>query len=111
MISEECERPAEVDFHIAEVSRYAVREKSIRHGHSSTLRLWWARRPPVSSRAVLMALLPGPCDPQCMGPAGGGGGEPGSAAPRCSVPRRRRPRPRRYWTPRNRHPPSSISKT
>ena len=61
-----CNRLAEVDFPIAEVSRHAAREKSIRHGHPSTLHLWWARRPLASSRAVLMALLlPDPCDKAC----------------------------------------------
>ena len=66
MIPKECKRLAEVDFPIAEVSRHAVREKSIRHGHPSTLHLWWARRPLASSRAMLMALLlPDPCDPHC----------------------------------------------
>ena len=66
MIPRECKRIAEVDFPIAAVSRHAVREKSIRHGHPSTLHLWWARRPLASSRAVLMALLlPDPCDPHC----------------------------------------------
>ena len=66
MIPKECKRLAEVDFPIAEVSRHAAREKSIRHGHPSTLHLWWARRPLASSRAVLMALLmPDPCDPCC----------------------------------------------
>ena len=59
-------RLAEVDFPIADVSRHAAREKSIRHGHPSTLHMWWARRPLASSRAVLMALLlPDPCDPHC----------------------------------------------
>ena len=66
VIPKECKRLAEVDFPIAEVSRHAVREKSIRHGHPSTLHLWWARRPLASSRAVLMALLlPDPCDVHC----------------------------------------------
>ena len=66
MIPKACKRLAEVDFPIAEVSRHAAREKSIRHGHPSTLHLWWARRPLASSRAVLMALLlPDPCDAQC----------------------------------------------
>jgi len=37
MIPKDCKRLAEVDFPIAEVSRHAVREKSIRHGHPSTL--------------------------------------------------------------------------
>ena len=63
-IPKECKRLAEVDFPIAEVSKHAVREKSIRHGHPSTLHLWWARRPLASSRAMLMALLlPDPVDP------------------------------------------------
>jgi adenine-specific DNA methylase len=66
VIPKECKRLAEVDFPIAEVSRHAVREKSIRQGHPSTLHLWWARRPLASSRAVLMALLlPDPCDEHC----------------------------------------------
>ena len=66
MISPTCKRLAEVDFPIAAVSKHAVREKSIRHGHPSTLHLWWARRPLASSRAVLLALLlPDPCDTHC----------------------------------------------
>ena len=66
MIPRECKRLAEVDFPIADVSRHAAREKSIRHGHPSTLHLWWARRPLASSRAVLLALLlPDPCDLHC----------------------------------------------
>jgi putative DNA methylase len=65
-IPKECKRLAEVDFPIAEVSKHAAREKSIRQGHPSTLHLWWARRPLASSRAVLMALLlPDPVDPLC----------------------------------------------
>ncbi|MGC8733163.1 MAG: DUF1156 domain-containing protein, partial [Halothiobacillaceae bacterium] len=66
MIPKDCKRLAEVDFPIAEVSKHAAREKSLRHGHPSTLHLWWARRPLASSRAVLLALLwPDPCDPLC----------------------------------------------
>lgn len=66
MIPKDCKRLAEVDFPIAEVSKHAAREKSIRHGHPSTLHLWWARRPLASCRAVLLALLwPDPCDPLC----------------------------------------------
>ena len=66
MIPKACKRLAEVDFPIAAVSKHATREKSIRHGHPSTLHLWWARRPLASSRAVLLALLrPDPCDPHC----------------------------------------------
>jgi hypothetical protein len=66
VIPKECRRLAEVDFPVAEVSRQAAREKSIRHGHPSTLHLWWARRPLAACRAVLLGLLlPDPCDPLC----------------------------------------------
>ena len=66
MIPKGCKRLAEVDFPIAEVSRHAVQEKSVRHGLPSGLHLWWARRPLASSRAMLLGLLwPDPCDPQC----------------------------------------------
>jgi adenine-specific DNA methylase len=66
MIPRECKRLAEVDFPIAVVSKHAAREKSIRHGHPSTLHLWWARRPLASCRAMLLALLlPDPCDEHC----------------------------------------------
>ena len=66
MIPKECKRLAEVDFPIALVSVQAAREKSIRHGHPSTLHLWWARRPLAACRAILMSLLlPDPCDENC----------------------------------------------
>jgi putative DNA methylase len=66
MIPKECKRLAEVDFPIAEVSRQSAREKSIRHGHPSTLHLWWARRPLAACRSMLLALLlPDPCDEHC----------------------------------------------
>ena len=66
MIPTECKRLAEVDFPIALVSKHAAREKSIRHGHPSTLHLWWARRPLASCRAMLLGLLwPDPCNPLC----------------------------------------------
>ncbi len=66
MIPKECKRLAEVDFPIAVVSKHAAREKSIRHGHPSTLHLWWARRPLAACRSMLMALLlPDPCDQHC----------------------------------------------
>jgi len=66
VIPKECKRLAEVDFPIAVVSKHAAREKSIRHGHPSTLHLWWARRPLASCRAMLLGLLlPDPCDQQC----------------------------------------------
>lgn len=68
MIPKECKRLAEVDFPIAVVSKHSAREKSIRHGHPSTLHLWWARRPLAACRAMLLALLlPDPCDPHCPG--------------------------------------------
>jgi hypothetical protein len=59
MIPKDCKRLAEVDFPIAEVSRHAAREKSIRHGHPSTLHLWWARRHAVPSRPAQPAVPPG----------------------------------------------------
>ncbi len=66
MIPRECKRLIEVDFPIAAVSRHSAREKSIRHGHPSTLHLWWARRPLAACRAVLLGLLfPDPCDEHC----------------------------------------------
>jgi putative DNA methylase len=66
MIPKGCKRLAEVDFPIAEVSKHSAREKSIRHGHPSTLHLWWARRPLAACRAMLLGLLwPDPCDPRC----------------------------------------------
>jgi adenine-specific DNA methylase len=53
----------EVDFPIKGVSEESVREKSIRHGHISTLHIWWARRPLASSRAsIYAALTPEPKD-------------------------------------------------
>lgn len=66
MIPKECKRLIEVDFPIATVSKHSAREKSIRHGHPSTLHLWWARRPLAACRSVLLGLLlPDPCDPHC----------------------------------------------
>jgi putative DNA methylase len=68
VIPKECKRLAEVDFPIAVVSKHAAREKSIRHGHPSTLHLWWARRPLAACRAMLLGLLlPDPCDEHCPG--------------------------------------------
>jgi putative DNA methylase len=52
-------RLIEVDFPIRPVSEESVREKNIRHGHISTLHIWWARRPLAASRTTaLAALLP-----------------------------------------------------
>ncbi len=47
----------EVALPLEAINREAAREKSIRHGHPSTLHLWWARRPLAAARAVLFAQL------------------------------------------------------
>lgn len=59
-------RLIEVDLPIRRISAHARREKSIRHGHISTLHIWWARRPLAACRAVICASLwPDPADPLC----------------------------------------------
>jgi adenine-specific DNA methylase len=59
-------RLIEVDLPIKRISAHARREKSIRHGHISTLHIWWARRPLASCRAVICASLwPDPADSLC----------------------------------------------
>ena len=47
----------EVSMPIEAINKASVREKSIRHGHPSTLHLWWARRPLAACRAVLFGQL------------------------------------------------------
>ena len=47
----------EVALPLAEINKAAAREKSIRHGHPSTLHLWWARRPLATARAVIFAQM------------------------------------------------------
>ncbi|TNE99350.1 MAG: DUF1156 domain-containing protein, partial [Gammaproteobacteria bacterium] len=47
----------EVALPLDDINIAAAREKSIRHGHPSTLHLWWARRPLAAARAVLFAQL------------------------------------------------------
>lgn len=47
----------EVALPLEVINRESAREKAIRHGHPSTLHLWWARRPLVACRAVLFASL------------------------------------------------------
>jgi len=47
----------EVALPLDDINAEAAREKSIRHGHPSTLHLWWARRPLAAARAVLFAQL------------------------------------------------------
>lgn len=56
----------EVAMPIKETSAESVRDKSIRHGHISTLHLWWARRPlPVCRAVVFASLVPDPLDDNC----------------------------------------------
>ncbi len=47
----------EVALPLEAINRESAREKSIRHGHPSTLHLWWARRPLAACRAILFASL------------------------------------------------------
>ncbi|MDV6298137.1 DUF1156 domain-containing protein [Dietzia maris] len=47
----------EVALPLEKINAESAREKSIRHGHPSTLHLWWARRPLAACRAVLFAQL------------------------------------------------------
>jgi putative DNA methylase len=59
MTLDENKRLIEADFPLREVSEHSAREKTIRHGHISTLHIWWARKPLAASRATaLAALLP-----------------------------------------------------
>jgi adenine-specific DNA methylase len=59
-------RLIEVALPLKEVSEQSAREKSIRHGHISTLHIWWARRPLAACRAVVFAsLIPDPDDLDC----------------------------------------------
>ena len=47
----------EVALPLDDINTACAREKSIRHGHPSTLHLWWARRPLAAARAVIFAQL------------------------------------------------------
>ena len=47
----------EVALPLEAINRESAREKTIRHGHPSTLHLWWARRPLAACRAVLFASI------------------------------------------------------
>ena len=47
----------EVALPLEAINKASAREKSIRHGHPSTLHFWWARRPLAACRAVLFASL------------------------------------------------------
>src|SRR5467141_1114627 len=62
----------EVALPLEAINKEAAREKSIRHGHPSTLHLWWARRPLAACRAVLFASLvddPSECVAELMADA------------------------------------------
>ena len=55
----------EVALPLGVINKASAREKSIRHGHPSTLHLWWARPPLAACRAGLFsstALLSPPCE-------------------------------------------------
>src|SRR3970282_1358827 len=59
-------RLIEVDLPIKRISAHARREKSIRHGHISTLHIWWARRLLAACPAVCAAALwRDPADEHC----------------------------------------------
>ena len=61
-----CPRLIEVALPIREVSAESVRDKSINHGHISSIHQWWALRPFAACRAVIFAsLVPDPSDPNC----------------------------------------------
>ena len=47
----------EVALPLDAINTASAREKSIRHGHPSTLHLWWARRPLAAARAVIFAQM------------------------------------------------------
>ncbi|HVT24166.1 MAG TPA: DUF1156 domain-containing protein [Rhizomicrobium sp.] len=65
-MTEYAKRLIEIDLPIKRISAHARREKSIRHGHISTMHIWWARRPLAACRAVICASLwPDPADPMC----------------------------------------------
>jgi len=65
-IPKECKRLAEVDFPVAQVSDYSVRENNVRHGHPKNIHWWRARRPLAACRAMILALaFPDPIDPYC----------------------------------------------
>jgi putative DNA methylase len=54
-------RLIELSLPLAKISEQSAREKSIRHGHISTLHIWWARRPLAAMRAAIFAsLVPAP---------------------------------------------------
>ncbi len=81
----------EVALPLAAINAEAAREKSIRHGHPSTLHLWWARRPLAAARAVIWAsLVDDPSGlPQFAEPEGETDGERAERLGRIDAERRR----------------------
>ena len=62
-MTEQQKRLIEVSLPLGAISAQSAREKSIRHGHISTLHIWWARRPLAAMRAAIFAsLIPAPED-------------------------------------------------
>ncbi|WP_186406921.1 DUF1156 domain-containing protein, partial [Candidatus Accumulibacter aalborgensis] len=58
----------EVALPLDDINIACAREKSIRHGHPSTLHLWWARRPLAAARAVIFAqMVNDPCYERSLG--------------------------------------------
>lgn len=53
----EIKKLIEVALPLEKINAESAREKSIRHGHPSTLHLWWARRPLAAARAVIWSSL------------------------------------------------------
>lgn len=56
----------EDSFPIKEIGKESAKEKMIRHGHISTLHMWWARRPLAASRTINYAALIPTCSPDKM---------------------------------------------
>jgi putative DNA methylase len=56
-MSEYPKKLIEVSIPLQEINEACAREKSVRHGHPSTLHLWWARRPLAAARSMLFAQL------------------------------------------------------
>jgi putative DNA methylase len=52
-----CKKLIEVALPLEAINKASAREKSIRHGHPSTLHLWWARRPLAAARAVIFSQM------------------------------------------------------
>ena len=66
MIPAQCKRLIEVDLPIGIISENARHEQNVKKGHLHSMHVWWATRPLVACRAVLLAsLLPDPADKAC----------------------------------------------